>query len=94
MASAPAPTLNDTAPLVNLMERFTDARPGSLPSFDFGSIVPVVFTILFIAWVAYTAIIIYHWFRYHHRSWFAVPAIVLHLFVSGAIILYMVSGLK
>lgn len=94
MASAPVPTLNDSAPPVNLMERFTDGQPGSLPSFDISGIVPVVFTLLFVIWVAYTLIVIYHWFRYHHRSWFAVPAIVLHFFVSGAIILYMVSGLR
>jgi len=94
MESAPSPTLNDTAPSVNLLQRFNTGQHGSLPSFDFSSIVPVVFTILFIIWTVYTLVIIYHWFRYHYKSWFAVPSIILHLFVSGAIILYMMSGLK
>ena len=88
---APTPTLNDTGPQINLLPQF--AESGSLPAIDFNVVVPVVFTIMFIVWAIYTLVVTYHWFRYHHRSWFAVPAIVLHVTVSSFIILYMVSGL-
>lgn len=110
MAAAPTPTLNDTAPPVNLMAQWfhsgaaqnqavqtTQAhtgQPAALPSFDFSSVVPIIFSIVFLIWVIYTFVVIYHWFRYRHKSWFAVPMIALHLFVSGSIIIYMISGLK
>ncbi|KND49728.1 MAG: hypothetical protein AB203_01420 [Parcubacteria bacterium C7867-008] len=99
MTPPPTATLNDTAPRINLMEQFTQGnssfgQPGALPSIDLSAIIPVVFTIIFLIWTIYTLVIIYHWFRYHHRSWFAVPAIVMHLFISGFIILFMISGLR
>jgi len=102
MASAPPPVLNDTAPQVNLLQQWFHAGgqavqthpSGQLPTFDITGIVPVVFSLVFIVWAIYTLVVIYHWFRYRHKSWFAVPMIVIHLFVSGSIILFMVSGLK
>ncbi|MES2225998.1 MAG: hypothetical protein V4480_04305 [Patescibacteria group bacterium] len=57
-------------------------------------IIPIVFFIIFAIWAIYTIVAAYHWFRYGHRSWFAVPALALHLFVSGCLALYMMSGLR
>jgi hypothetical protein len=107
--SAPTPTLNDTAPPVNLMAQWFHSnsnnqavqtqqaqtgQPAPLPQVNVSSFVPVVFSVVFLIWVIYTLVVIYHWFRYRHKSWFAVPAIALHFFVSGTIIVYMISGLK
>ncbi|MDB5236933.1 MAG: hypothetical protein JWL88_35 [Parcubacteria group bacterium] len=106
VATAPTPTLNSTAPPVNLMQQWfhssnttgTQAvqtgQPAPLPQVDLSGFVPVLFSVVFIVWIIYTLVVIYHWFRYRHKSWFAVPAIVLHFFVSGTIILFMISGLK
>jgi tellurite resistance protein TehA-like permease len=58
------------------------------------SAVAVIFSLVFVMWAIYTFVVIYHWFRYRHKSWFAVPIIVVHLFISGSIILFMISGLK
>jgi hypothetical protein len=65
-----------------------------LSSIDLSGVVPVAFTLMFIVWGIFSLVIIYHWFRYRHKSWFAVPAIALHIFVSGWIIIYMVNALK
>jgi hypothetical protein len=70
------------------------AQPQAVPQIDVSGIVPVLFSLIFIVWVIYTFVVIYHWFRYRHKSWFAVPMIALHLFISGSIIIYMISGLK
>ena len=69
---------------------FSPSVPGG---FDISAIVPLVFLVIFITWVIYTLIAAYHWFRYGHQSWVAVPALALHIFVSGAIIIYMLTGL-
>jgi tellurite resistance protein TehA-like permease len=64
------------------------------PNIDLSGAVPVIFSLVFVMWAIYTFVVIYHWFRYRHKSWFAVPIIVVHLFISGSIILFMISGLK
>jgi hypothetical protein len=116
--NAPTPTLNDTAPQINLMQQWFHYRSPSaqatqtetsgpagtvttetgqlLPaqSFDISGAVPVIFSLVFIVWAIYTFVVIYHWFRYRHKSWFAVPLIAVHLFISGSIIIFMISGLK
>jgi hypothetical protein len=115
--NAPTPTLNNTAPPVNIMDQWfgnhsssagqpapagptvqtgtvQTGQPQAVPQVDLSGVVPVLFSVIFLVWVIYTFVVIYHWFRYRHKSWFAVPAIALHLFVSGSIIVYMISGLK
>lgn len=67
---------------------------GSLPAIDVSSLLPVLFMVVCFIWAIYTLIIAYHWFRYGHRSWLAVPSLVLHLVVSVMIILFAVSGLR
>lgn len=81
--SAPSPTLDLSI----------GPKAGMLPSFSINGILPVVFTIVFIIWAIYTLIIVYHWFRYGHQSWFAVPVVVSHLTVSAVILLFIMSGL-
>lgn len=64
----------------------------TLPSPAFSGILTVVFFLVFAAWAIYTVVIAYHWFRYGHRSWLAIPAIVAHVVVSGMCILMIASG--
>lgn len=60
---------------------------------DAGSVVAVVFALLFIWWFIYTLVAAYHWLRYGRETWVAVPALALHLFVSGWLLFFMTSGL-
>lgn len=43
-------------------------------------------------WAVYTLVIIYHWLRYSHASWLTFPAIGVHLFVSFALISFILYG--
>lgn len=71
--------------------------PFQAPLFNIVSIDPsryltILFFIVFAVWATYTVIAAYHWFKYGHRSWLAVPAIGIYVFVSGLAILYMASN--
>jgi hypothetical protein len=69
--------------------------PGSIStSINTTAFIPVVFLIAFVLWLLYSCVAAYHWFRYGHRSWLAVPAIAVHIFVSSFLMLYMMSGLR
>jgi hypothetical protein len=71
--------------------------PLALPSFITGApaemVVSIIFTLLFIWWVVYTVVVTYHWVRFGRSSWVAVPALAVHLAVSGGIFVFMTSGL-
>ncbi|MEK9160811.1 MAG: hypothetical protein AAB440_02115 [Patescibacteria group bacterium] len=71
--------------------------PLQLPSFMTGAsaemVVSVIFTLVFIWWAVYTAVAVYHWFRFGRASWVAVPALAIHLTISGGIFVFMTSGL-
>lgn len=43
-------------------------------------------------WALYTIVGIYHWMKYSHGSWVAVPAIVVHIGVSLLLIIYTLTG--
>lgn len=43
-------------------------------------------------WAVYTLVAIYHWLKYSHASWVALPAIAAHVLVSFALISYALSG--
>lgn len=60
---------------------------------DLTAIAPVIVLIAFLIWMVFTVVVAYHWFRYAHRSWVTVPALALHVFVSGNILLYALRGL-
>lgn len=47
---------------------------------------------VFICWLIYTIVAVYHWIRYSHASLVALPAIAVHLFVSLVLFGYAVSG--
>ena len=48
--------------------------------------------LVFAIWLFYTLIIVYHWLKYSHGSWLAVPSIATHLFISFAIMAFALSG--
>lgn len=62
-------------------------------SIDIASFAPIIVLIAFGIWLVFSFAVTYHWFRYAHRSWLTVPALTAHVFVSGALILYAISGL-
>ncbi len=51
----------------------------------------ILYTVCFY-WMVYTIVASYHWFRYSHASWLAIPAIALHLVVSYTLIVYALTG--
>lgn len=51
-----------------------------------------IVTLVGISWLLYTAVAVYHWFRYSHASWVAIPAIFLHLAVSLALLIFALSA--
>lgn len=65
-----------------------------LPAANLETILAVIITLVFIWWAVFTAVAIYHWLRFARDSWFAVPAIAVHLFVSGWIFVFAVGGLR
>lgn len=70
-----------------------DAGAGfTLP--DAATVLPAIFAIVFFIWLAYTLVVAYHWFRYGHRSFLAVPLLALHVVVSGTLMLLATAGLK
>lgn len=66
----------------------------ALSGISIESVLSVIFTLVFIWWIVYTVVAIYHWVRFGRASWAAVPAVALHLAVSGGIIVFMTSGLQ
>lgn len=69
------------------------AKPAiTIPTANFSSILTVVFLLIFAVWAIYTVVVAYHWFRYGHQSWLALPAIVAHVFISGLCIFMIASG--
>lgn len=64
----------------------------NVPSADFSSILTIIFFLIFLFWAIYTVVVAYHWFRYGHRSWLAIPAIVVHVVISGLCIFLIASG--
>ncbi len=59
---------------------------------DFSSVLTIAFFFIFFGWLIYTVIASYHWFRYAHNSWLAVPAVATYIVVSGFLIFYIATG--
>lgn len=79
----------------------TDMEPTALPNLmpvfpaaSLETMLAVVITIVFIWWAVFTAVAIYHWVRFQRNSLLAVPAIAVHLFVSGWIFVFAVGGFR
>ena len=58
-----------------------------------GAFLGWAFAIALAFWALYTLIAIYHWIKFSHAAAVAYPAIVVHLVVSGAIMLFALSSL-
>ncbi|MDD2657130.1 MAG: hypothetical protein PHD04_00495 [Candidatus Pacebacteria bacterium] len=83
----PDQPLQPFAPPTALFKQF--ALSGAPSS---GVLVEWTLLIIFAFWAIYTLIAIYHWLKYSHASWVAVPAIAVHLFISFALMSYALSG--
>ena len=59
---------------------------------DLSAILPAIFTIIFLVWLAYTAVAAYHWIRYGPAS-LAIPVLAAHVFVSGTLMTLALAGL-
>jgi hypothetical protein len=64
-----------------------------LRGIDLVQVVSVAFAVLFVVWIVYTLVTGYHWLRYGHKSAVAIPALIVHVIVSGYLALFAVSGL-
>ena len=61
-------------------------------SVHISSLLTILFFIIFVVWVIYTLVAAYHWFRYSHRSWLAIPAVTAYVFGSLILIVYIATG--
>ncbi len=68
--------------------------PFSSFTIDPGTLASFLFAFLCIWLFIYTLVVIYHWWRFGRSSWLAVPVIVIHLFVSGYLLIFMVGGFR
>ena len=57
------------------------------------AILAVIVTILFIWWAIFTVVVGYHLLRYARDSWLTIPALALHLVVSGWLFVFATGGL-
>ena len=58
-----------------------------------GTTVGWLFLFALIFWAIYTLVAVYHWIKFSHAASVAYPAIVIHLVVSGSIMLFALSSL-
>lgn len=64
----------------------------SIPDFiPLGGFVALVFALIFIWWLIYTLVVVYHWYRYARDSWLFVPIIIFHLMISGWLVLFITT---
>lgn len=61
-------------------------------AYSTGLVVEWVLYAVFAFWAVYTVVAIYHWLRYSHTNFLALPAIAVHLYISFALISYALSG--
>lgn len=59
-----------------------------------GTVLSIVFTLIFAWWFVYTIVVSFHWLTFGRSSWVAVPALGTHLFISAWLLFYMTSGLR
>ena len=57
-----------------------------------GFAIEILLYTVFALWAVYTLVAIYHWLRFSHASLIAFPAIALHIFVSFALMTYILTG--
>ena len=78
-------------------------EPFALPAFllvylpsgiSAGVIVGWILYAVFAFWALYTLVAVYHWIKYSHASWVALPAIALHLLVSLSLMFFTLTGTR
>ncbi len=72
------------------------STPTLLPFFTVPNleiVLAIIVTIIFIWWAIFTIVAAYHLLRYARDSWMTIPAIAIHLFVSGWIFVFATGGL-
>lgn len=74
-----------SAPTPNLFTLFQVPHPET--------VLAVVVTVVFIWWLIFSLVAGYHLLRFARDSWLTIPALALHLFVSGWIFVFATGGL-
>ncbi len=64
------------------------------PQFTTGQVIGLLFALIFIWWVIFTIVAIYHWVRFGRLSIIAVPAVGIHIFVSFYLLFFMIGGFR
>jgi hypothetical protein len=77
------------SPLQSLRIPFMQA---SRATFSTVQVLEIVFALVFAVWAIYTLVVFYHWIRYGHSLKAGIPALIIHLVVSGALFLFAASG--
>ncbi|HEX8591162.1 MAG TPA: hypothetical protein VF696_00190 [Candidatus Paceibacterota bacterium] len=70
------------------------SSPSSINTPDMSGVLAAIYAIVFFIWVAYSLISAYHWFRYGHRSFLAVPLLAMHVVISITLLLVIAAGLR
>lgn len=64
----------------------------NMVTLDPSRVLTILFFFIFVLWAVYSIVAAYHWFKYSHRSWVAVPAVALYVCISGLLILYIATS--
>lgn len=56
-------------------------------------VLSVIVTVVFVWWAIFTIVAGYHLLRFARDSWFTLPALALHLIVSGWLFVFATGGL-
>lgn len=68
--------------------------PTFLPNmFTAANILPILFGIVLIFWLISSVAMLYHWLRYHRRSFMLIPALAIYGAMSIMLILYIAGGI-
>lgn len=65
----------------------------TLPDGLLSHAIGIAYGVIVLFVLIYTVAAAYHWLRYGHRSWITIPAILIHLAISGSLLLYMATSL-
>jgi hypothetical protein len=86
------PTFGTSTSPLNPMSSITSPLSPFIATLDVKHVLALVFGLIFFVWLIYTLVVLYHWIRYGHRSTFAIPSFILHIVVSGALLLMALSA--
>ena len=66
--------------------------PDTFLNLNTGEVFLIVFSLVFVIWLIYTFVAVYHWVHFGHHSPIGVPALVTHVLVSSLLFLIAGSG--